>query len=75
MRVMILVEDFVKDELLLKPIVQPFAEGRGMLDFPDEGRDRLAREAASRYARIRSRCKEDIQRLETRIREWIEKRK
>jgi hypothetical protein len=49
----------------------PFAERRGMLDLPDEGRDELAREAAARYGQIRGRCKEDIQRLEARIRDWI----
>jgi hypothetical protein len=50
---------------------QPFAESRDMLNLPDEGRDELAREAATRYDRIRGRCKEDIQRLENRIRDWI----
>ena len=49
----------------------PFAESRGVLDLPGEGRDKLAREAASHYDRIRVRCKEDIQRLEDRIRDWI----
>jgi hypothetical protein len=49
----------------------PFAESRGVLDLPGEGRDKLAREAASRYDRIRGRCKEDIQRLEARIRDWL----
>jgi hypothetical protein len=51
---------------------QPFAESRGVLDLPAEGRDRLAREAATRYDRIRSRCIEDVRRLENRIRSWIE---
>ena len=50
---------------------RPFAEGLGLLDLPGEGRDKLAREAASRYDRIRRRCKEDIQTLEGRIRAWI----
>ena len=50
---------------------QPFAESRGMLDLPGEGRDKLAREAAARYGQIRGRCKEDVQRLEDRIRDWI----
>ena len=50
---------------------QPFAESRGVLDLPGEGRDKLAREAALKYGRIRQRCKEDVQRLENRIREWI----
>jgi hypothetical protein len=53
----------------------PFAKSRGVLDLPGEGRDKLSRDAASRYARIRGRCKEDIQRLEARIRNWIEARK
>jgi hypothetical protein len=50
---------------------QPFAESRGLLNLPDEGRDELAREAALHYDRIRQRCKEDVQRLEGRIRDWI----
>jgi hypothetical protein len=50
----------------------PFAESRGVLDLPGEGRDKLAREAASHYDQIRRRCKEDIKRLEDRIRAWIE---
>lgn len=50
---------------------RPFAEGRGVLDLPAEGRDKLAREAALHYDQIRGRCKEDIQRLEGRILEWI----
>ncbi len=53
---------------------RPFAESRGVLDLPGEGRDKLAREAASHYDRIRVRCKEDIQRLEDRIRAWTEDR-
>jgi len=48
-----------------------FAEGRGVLDLPGEGRDKLARQAASRYDRIRQRCKEDVLRLEGRIRDWL----
>jgi hypothetical protein len=49
----------------------PFADGRGMLVLPDKGRDELVREAATRYDRIRQRCKEDVQRLEDRIRDWM----
>jgi hypothetical protein len=52
---------------------RPFAESRGVLDLPGEGRDKLAREAASRYGQIRGRCLEDVQRLESRIRDWIGK--
>ena len=51
-----------------------FAEGRGVLDLPGEGREHLAREAATRYDRIHRRCSEDIQRLEARIRAWTEAR-
>jgi hypothetical protein len=51
---------------------QPFAKNRGTLDLPDEGRDELAKEAATRYGQIRGRCKEDLQRLEDRIRSWME---
>lgn len=50
----------------------PFAEGRKVIDLPGEGRDKLAREAALHYDRIRMRCKEDILRLEGRVRAWIE---
>jgi hypothetical protein len=50
---------------------QLFAERRGVLDLPGEGRDRLAREAATCYSQIRGRCQEDVQRLENRIRDWI----
>ncbi|AUX20474.1 hypothetical protein SOCEGT47_009450 [Sorangium cellulosum] len=43
---------------------QPLARQRGVLDEPAEGRRVLAREAASRYSRIRSLCPEiaDLQR-------------
>jgi hypothetical protein len=50
----------------------PFAEARGVLDLPGEGRGKLAREAAARYDRIRKRCKEDIQNLEAGILDWLE---
>jgi len=49
----------------------PFAKTRGVLDLPGEGREHLAREAATRYDQIHRRCREDIQRLEIRIRAWI----
>lgn len=32
---------------------EPFARGRGVLDEPEQGRLRLATEAAERYPRIR----------------------
>jgi len=53
---------------------RPFAKSRGALDLPGEGRDKLAQEAALHYDQIRGRCKEDIQRLESRIRAWTEDR-
>jgi hypothetical protein len=36
----------------------PYAEDRGLLDAPADGREILGREAAKRYASIRSRCPE-----------------
>ena len=45
----------------------PFAKLRGVLDRPAEGRGALATEAASRYPKIRKRCPEDVQSLESRI--------
>jgi hypothetical protein len=36
----------------------PLAESRGLLDEPDQGRGRLAKEAARNYSRIRTRCPE-----------------
>ena len=53
---------------------RPFAKSGGVLDLPGEGRDKLAQEAALHYDQIRGRCKEDIQRLESRIRAWTEDR-
>ena len=53
---------------------RPFAKSRGVLDLPGEGRDKLAQEAGLHYDQIRGRCKEDIQRLEIRIRAWTEDR-
>jgi hypothetical protein len=52
----------------------PFAKLRGVAGLPGEGRQKLAREAAARYARIRGRCREDVQNLETRIKAWLEQR-
>ena len=50
----------------------PFAEQRGVIDMPGEGRGKLASEAASRYRRIRQKCREDVQNLESRLRSWLE---
>jgi hypothetical protein len=46
---------------------RPFADLRGTLESPGEGRRQLAEEAARRYARIRQLCPEDIGNLEQRI--------
>ncbi len=53
----------------------PFAERRGVIDMPGEGRGKLAAEAASRYDRIRQRCKEDVHNLESRLKSWLETRR
>ena len=47
----------------------PFAQQRGVVDGPGQGRKTLAREAAGKYTRIRSLCPEDIARLEQRLSE------
>lgn len=51
----------------------PFAESRGVLDFPGEGRGKLAIEAAKRYRTIKSKCREDVATLESRIKNIINK--
>lgn len=48
---------------------RPFAQMRGVIEMPAEGRRRLAEEAARRYPRIRQLCSEDVGALEYRIRE------
>lgn len=48
------------------------AKDRGLLSAPYEGRIELAREAASRYSRIRQLCAEDVGALEDRIRAALE---
>ncbi|MDG4550583.1 MAG: hypothetical protein P9F19_15125 [Candidatus Contendobacter sp.] len=51
---------------------QPIAEQRGLLAEPGEGRRTLGMEAARRYGqRLRQRCPEDIQALESRIKQMI----
>jgi|CXWK01.1.fsa_nt_gi hypothetical protein len=50
----------------------PFAQQRGLLSEPGEGRKTLANEAARRYARVAQRCPEDVAALEARIGQWIE---
>ena len=45
----------------------PLAKQRNLLDNKGEGREQLAKEAASRYQRLRQLCPEDIINLESRI--------
>jgi len=49
----------------------PFAEQRGLVNEPGQGRKTLARESARNYRRVRSRCPEDVAALEDRIREMV----
>ena len=53
----------------------PFAERRGLVDEPAQGRRTLAEEAAQRYARIRQLCPEDVAALEQRVRDWLRDRR
>jgi hypothetical protein len=50
---------------------EPLARQRGLLKEPGEGRTTLGREAAHNYPRVRSRCREDIENLEIRLKVWI----
>ncbi len=49
----------------------PYVAQRGLVRAPAEGRQKLGREAASRYKRIRSLCAEDIGALEARLTERL----
>ncbi len=49
----------------------PLAEQHGLHKEPDGGRQILAKEAASRYDRVRQLCPEDIKSLEKRIRAFV----
>jgi len=49
----------------------PLAEQHGLHKEPDGGRQILAKEAASRYNRLRQLCPEDIKSLEERIRAFV----
>jgi hypothetical protein len=49
---------------------EPLAEKRGLTRHPGEGRTIMGRQAATNYARVRSRCKEDIEALETKLKNW-----
>lgn len=50
----------------------PYVRQRNLSGAPHEGRDFLAREAATNYPRLRQLCPEDIATLETRIREALD---
>ncbi len=50
---------------------EPLARQLGHIDGPGGGRKALGIEAAANYARVRSRCKEDIAALETRMDTWL----
>ena len=49
----------------------PFAKERRLLNEPGQGRTTLGRLAGQNYKRVRSRCPEDIQALEERLKEWL----
>ena len=49
----------------------PYATSRGLHDEPGQGRTTLGREAAQNYARVRSRCKEDVASLEQQLKDVL----
>lgn len=51
---------------------EPLAKQRGLLSEPGEGRTTMGREAAQNYPRVRSRCKEDVEALEIKLKSWLE---
>ena len=99
MNVLIIPEDFRKDQFILHPIVTAMftklrlegwnwgeirqerdakeryfnrlVETRGLENDPGGGRKTLGVEAARKYRRISSRCREDVQVLERRIEAWL----
>lgn len=46
---------------------EPHAKSRQLLNEPGQGRTTLGREAAANYAKVRTRCKEDVAALERRL--------
>ena len=50
---------------------EPHATKRGLISEPGEGRTTMGREAAANYAKVRARCKEDIEELEARLAAWF----
>jgi len=51
----------------------PLARQRGLINEPGEGRTTMGREAAQNYNRVRSRCREDVDALEIRLKNWLAK--
>ena len=65
----------VRAEISVKEVYfDDLARQRQLAGRPDGGRIELGREAAGRYGRIRQLCPEDVQRLESRISAWLEKK-
>jgi hypothetical protein len=52
----------------------PLAKARKLQDSPGGGRKIIGAEAARKYRRIASRCREDIQVLEKRVEKWVNER-
>lgn len=50
----------------------PLAKQRSLLNEPGQGRLTLGKQAGADYKRVRSRRREDLQRLEGRIKAWLE---
>jgi hypothetical protein len=50
---------------------EPLAAQRNLLDEPGAGRTTMGQEAAAEYSKVRSRCPEDIQQLESRLKAWL----
>ncbi|MCP4692274.1 MAG: hypothetical protein GY859_29790 [Desulfobacterales bacterium] len=82
MNVLVIPEDFRKDQYMLKPIIDAMMSRAGgvakvrvcqdpLLNEPGEGRKTLALEAAKRYKTIRRKCPEMAE-LELRVGAWIE---
>ena len=77
MNVLVIPEDFRKDQFILQPIISAMftimtlAALRGLQDGPGGGRKTLGLEAARKYRRIYSRCREDVQVLEKRLANWL----
>lgn len=62
----------IRDEIHPKETYfTPLVQSRGLWYEPGEGRKTLGREAAANYARLRSRCREDLGNLERKLANWI----